>query len=96
MEFQLKAFDSVQRETLRNIMKHYHGIPDKITRLVQNLYNSQCAVFTRNGTVTSERFEVKSGVKQGCYKSGFFFPLTVDWIQQKITCRNKMALDIQA
>jgi hypothetical protein len=61
-----KAFDKLWK-----IMKHY-GIHDKITRLVQNMYNnSQCAVFTGNGR--TEWFEVKSGLKPGSNIYGFPF-----------------------
>ena len=81
-----KAFDSVHRDTLWNIMKHY-GIPDKYIRLVQCLYDdSECAVITGSGT--SEWLKIKSGVKQGCNMSGFLFLLVIDWIMKRSTSDN--------
>ncbi|XP_056020368.1 uncharacterized protein LOC130054462 [Ostrea edulis] len=76
-----KVFDSVHRDTLWKTMKHY-GILDKCIRLVRCLYdNSECAVITGSGT--SEWFKIKSLVKQGCNKSGFFSLLVIDWIIKK-------------
>ena len=81
-----KAFNSVHRDTLWNIMKHY-GIPDKYIRLVQCLYDdSECAVITGSGT--SEWFKIKSGVKQGCNMSWFLFLLVIDWIMKRSTADN--------
>ena len=81
-----KAFDSVHRETLWNIMRHY-GIPDKLVRMVKCLYaQSECAVIDRAGT--TEWFPIKSGVKQGCNMSGFLFLLVIDWIMRKATPNN--------
>ena len=78
-----KAFDSVHRDTLWKIMRHY-GIPEKIIDLVKCMYsNSECAVV--DGTGTSEWFTIKSGVKQGCDMSGFLFLLVIDWIMRKTT-----------
>ena len=44
-----KAFDSIHRETLWKIMRHY-GIPEKYIRLVKMFYNSsKCSVITEEG-----------------------------------------------
>jgi hypothetical protein len=81
--FERRSDDSVYRETLWKIMKHYK-IPDKITQIVQNMYNdSQCAVLTGNGT--KKLFEVKYGVRQGCNMSSFLFLLT-PYLAENITC----------
>ena len=64
-------------------MKAY-GIPIKIIRIVQLLYqDSECAVL--DGGQTSEWFKVETGVKQGCVMSGFLFLLAIDWIMCKMT-----------
>ncbi len=78
-----KAFDSVRRETLWEIMRHY-GIPPKLITVVKTMYEgSQCAVVDENGR--TDWFEVKSGVKQGCNMSGFLFLLVIDWVMRKTT-----------
>ena len=76
-----KAFDSVHRESLWNIMKLY-GIPDKLIRMVKLLYdNTECTVID-NGE-ESEWFTVRTGVKQGCVMSGFLFLLSIDWVMRR-------------
>ena len=42
-----------------------YGIPDKMVRLIAGIYVVfECAVV--DGSVTSDWFMIKSGVKQGC------------------------------
>ena len=78
-----KAFDSLHQPSLWDIMKAY-GIPAKIIRIIQLLYQeSECAVLD-NGQ-TSEWFKAETGVKQGCVMSGFLFLLAVDWIMCETT-----------
>lgn len=76
-----KAFDSIHRETLWEIMRQY-GIPGKYIRLVKMFYeNDRCSVITEGGVGAA--FNVKSGVKQGCVMSGFLFILVIDWIMRR-------------
>ena len=76
-----KAFDSIHRETLWKIMRHY-GIPEKYIRLIMMFYDrSKCSVITEAGV--GPWFDVKSGVKQGCVMSGFLFILVIDWIMRQ-------------
>ena len=76
-----KAFDSVHRETLWKLLKIY-GIPDKLVNMIKAMYrNSKCAVI--DGIETSQWFDVKSGVKQGCVMSGLLFLKVMDWIMTK-------------
>ena len=64
-----KAFDSVHRESLWNIMSMY-GIPEELIILVKMMCNNfECAVLEEGET--TEWFQVQSGVKQGCVMSGF-------------------------
>ena len=73
-----KAFDSVHRETLWKLLK-ICGIPDKLVNMIKTMYrNSKCAVIDR--IETSQWFDVKSGVKQGCVISGLLFLIVMDWI----------------
>ena len=78
-----KSLDSVHRESLWNIMRCY-GIPDKLIRMVQLLYeDTQCAVIDEGEE--SEWYSVKTGVKQGCSISGFLFLLVLDFVMRKTT-----------
>ena len=66
----LVAFDSIHRESLWNIMRSY-GIPDKMVRVIAEIYlGFEFTVV--DGSVTSEWFIIKSGVKW-CPMSGFLF-----------------------
>ena len=76
-----KAFDSVHRETLWKLLKIY-GIPDKLVNMIKAMYrSSKCAVIDR--IETSQWFDVKSRVKQGCVMSGLLFLIVMDWIMTK-------------
>ena len=78
-----KAFDSLDREVLWNLME-YHGIPQKFINIIRNSYsNMQCRVI-HEGKLT-ESFDVKTGVKQGCLLSPFLFLLAIDYIMREST-----------
>jgi len=78
-----KAFDSLDREVLWQLMRHY-GIPEKFISIIQNTYNGmQCKVI-HEGQLT-ESFSVTTGVRQGCLLSPFLFLLAVDWIMRQST-----------
>ena len=78
-----KAFDSLDREVLWNLMAHY-GIPQKFINIIRNSYNNmQCRVI-HEGKLT-ESFDVKTGVKQGCLLSPFLFLLAIDYIMREST-----------
>ena len=80
-----KASDSVHRDSLWRIMRAY-GIPEKLTNLVKAFYDDfKCAVIHQGET--SEWFDIKTGVKQGCIMSGFLFLMMVDWVLRR-TVRN--------
>ena len=71
----------MHRETLWKLLKNY-GIPDKLINLIKAMYrNCKCAVI--DGAETSQWFEVKSGVKQGCVMSGFLFLVAMDWVMRR-------------
>ena len=78
-----RAFDSIHRESLWNIMK-WHGIPDKFIRITKLLHsNTQCCV--SDDGCNSEWFSVDTGVKQGCIMAGFLFLLMIDYTMRKTT-----------
>ena len=77
-----KAFDSVHRESLWAILRHY-GIPQKIVSLIQLLYEGfECQVLEGDPT---EPFAVKSGVRQGCILSPMLFCITIDYLMRKVS-----------
>ena len=85
-----KAFDSVHRESLWNIMMSY-GIPSKMVRVIADIYKGfECAVI--DGSETSDWFKIKSRVKQGCVMSGFLFLLALDWIMRKTTADKRRGI----
>ena len=59
-----KAFDSVDRETMWKLLRHY-GVPKKIISLIRCTFQEMSCRIAHTGQL-SESFEVKTGVRQGC------------------------------
>ena len=78
-----KHFDSVDRDTLWQIMRHY-DIPDKFISLIKATYQGMSCRVVHGGQL-SEKFEVTTGVRQGCLLSSFQFLLVIDWIMKTTT-----------
>ena len=78
-----KAFDSLDREVLWQLMRHY-GIPDKFINIVKSTYNGMKCRVVHEGQLSGD-FEVTTGVRQGCLLSPFLFLLAVDWIMRETT-----------
>ena len=78
-----KAFDSVDRETLWKLLRHY-GVPGKIVSLIRCTYQNMSCRIAHAGQL-SESFEVRTGVRQGCLLSPFLFLLVIDWIMKTTT-----------
>ena len=79
----MKAFDSLDREVMWELLKHY-GVPQKLINIIMALYDScQCCVIHRGKL--SPAFSVNTGVKQGCLLSPIIFTLAVDWIMKQST-----------
>ena len=78
-----KAFDSLDRETLWKLLRHY-GVPVKFVNLIRNSYEGLSCRVVHEGKL-SEMFEVKTGVRQGCLLSPFLFILSIDWIMRLAT-----------
>ena len=68
-----KAFDCVDHNKLWTILKEM-GIPDHLTFLLRNLYAGQEAA-VRTGHETTDWFQIRKGVRQGCILSPCFFNL---------------------
>ena len=75
-----KAFDSVYRKSLWNIITSY-GIPDNMGVIADIYEGFECTVV--DGSVTSDWFMIKSRLKQGFEMSGFLFLLCLDWVMRK-------------
>ena len=78
-----KAFDSSDRESLWELMRH-HAIPEKYVTLIRNTYEGMTCKVTHAGKI-SAGFEVLTGVRQGCFLSLFLFLLAIDLITIKTT-----------
>jgi hypothetical protein len=78
-----KAFDSVDRETLWKLLRHY-GIPAKMVNLIRNSYDGMSCRVLHGGKLT-DSFQVRTGVRQGCLLSPFLFLLAIDWIMKNST-----------
>ena len=68
-----KAFNCVDHNKLRKILKEM-GIPDHLTCLLRNLYAGQEAT-VRTGHGTTDWFQIRKGVHQGCILSPCSFNL---------------------
>ena len=76
-----KTFDSIDRGILWGKTGEY-GIPSKLITMVKAMNEeSKCAVVDGSGSY--DRFDVRTGVKQGCCMSGFLFLLVIDWIMRR-------------
>ena len=75
-----KAFDCVDHNKLWKIQKEM-GIPDHLTCLLRNLYESPEAT-VRPGNGTTDWFQIGKGVSQGCILSPCLFNLHADYIMK--------------
>ena len=82
MDF-LKAFDSLHRDTLWQLLRHY-GIPAKLTRIIEGSYEGMACQVVHGGQLM-RRFNMKTGVRQGCLLSPFLFLLTINWVMRQTT-----------
>ena len=60
-----KAFDSISREVLWRLLRHY-GMPDKVVTVIRVLYEGFSAQVVHNGQMT-QLLNMKTGVRQGCF-----------------------------
>jgi hypothetical protein len=82
-----KAFDSINRNKMWNAMKIF-GIPDKIIKLIQEMYKNYTCQVEHNGKL-SEPIMAKAGVKQGCLLSPILFLMVLDIMMTKAINRKK-------
>ena len=75
-----KTFDCVDHNKLWKILKDM-GIPDHLTCLLRNLYAGQEAT-VRTGHRTTDWFQIRKGVHQGCILSLCLFNLYAEYIMR--------------
>ena len=75
-----KAFDCVDHNKLWTILKEI-GIPDDLIRLLRNLYAGQEAT-VRTGHGTTDWFQIRKGVCQGCILSPCLSNLYSEYIMR--------------
>ena len=75
-----KAFDCVDHNKLWKILKEV-GILDHLTCLLRNLYAGQEAT-VRTGHGTTDWFQIRTGVHQGCILSPCLFNLYAEYIMR--------------
>ena len=73
-----KAFDRVDHKKLWKILKEM-GIPDHLTCLLRNLYAGQKKT-VRTGHGTTDWFQIRKGVRQGCILSPCLFNFYAEYI----------------
>ena len=73
-----KAFDSVNRECVQQVLKAYN-VPEKLINGIMSLYSNTIAtVITPDGL--TDKFKTTSGVLQGDTLAPFLFVLLLDWV----------------
>ena len=75
-----KAFDSVDHNKLWEILQEM-GIPDHLICLLRNLYAGQEAI-VRTGHGTTDWFQIRKGVRQGCILLSCLFNLYAEYIKR--------------
>ena len=75
-----KGFDCVDHNKLWEILKEI-GIPEHLTFLLRNLYAGQEAT-VRSGHGTTDWFQIRKGVCQGCILSSCLFNLYAEYIMR--------------
>ena len=75
-----KAFDCVDHNKLWKILKEM-GIPDHLTCLLRNLYVGKEAT-VRTGHRTTDWFQIRKGVHQGCVLSPCLFNFYAKYIMK--------------
>ena len=75
-----KTFDCVDHNKPWKILKEME-IPDHLTCLLRNLYAGQEAT-VRTGHGTTDWFQIRKGVRQGCILSSCLFNLYAEYIMR--------------
>jgi hypothetical protein len=73
-----KAYDSVDRQTLWEVLAWY-GVEGNLLEMIKLLYNNLRATI-RTAEGRTEEFSIKAGVKQGCVLSPLLFNMYLDFV----------------
>ena len=91
LDFQ-KAFDTVNHEFLKNVLKKYN-FGSSFIKWVDIMYHNADACVTNNGW-TSKPFKINKGIRQGCPLSALLFLLVVEVLACDIRKDNNNGLQI--
>ncbi|KAG0726800.1 DNA-directed RNA polymerases I, II, and III subunit RPABC2 [Chionoecetes opilio] len=87
-----KAFDSVHRESLWDLLR-LRGIPARAIGLITGLYSgTESAV--KCGAGVSSFFPVNTGVRQGCVLAPSLFNACMDWVLDKVVDRSNCGASV--
>jgi exonuclease III len=75
-----KAFDSIDRDMMFAILRHY-GIPQKIVSAIRVLYDDSKSRVYVDGQL-SEPFDISTGVLQGDVLAPFLFIIVIDYVSK--------------
>ena len=88
-----KAFDSVHRGKMMNILKFY-GIPETLVNVINELYkNTRTKVVTPDGD--TELFKIVAGVLQGDTLAPFVFLIVLDFVMRHAADSQKLELGFE-
>jgi hypothetical protein len=76
-----KAFDSIDRDMMFAILRHY-GVPEKIVKAIRVLYDNSTSRIYIDGQ-HSEPFNITTGVLQGDVLAPFLFIIVIDYITKR-------------
>jgi hypothetical protein len=77
-----KAYDSVKREVLNNILLEF-GIPKKLVRLIK-MYLNETYSKVYLGKLFSDKFPIQNGLKQGDVLSSLLFTFALEYAISKV------------
>jgi hypothetical protein len=89
----LKAFDSVNRVALREILSLY-GVPDILLNAIMAMYADTSARVRLNQEISSHDFATSTGVLQGDTLAPFLFVLVVDYVLRDTFPDNSLAFTL--
>ena len=88
-----KAFDSVHRKTLWKVLSKI-GFPEKYIRMVRLLHDNMYASVLID-TESTESFEVRTGVKQGCVIAPTLFSIFISAVLHLVSEKLPRVIDMQ-